>query len=319
MAQRAFIPYSALMKPLFISAMAALSLAYPAVAQNAPPSVAAINLIDEAPNMAVLNAQTYPENAPYVVPPAPDGAVQFAFNMKGYVFGFRVVRANFMGYAGDEGYAAYTDVRTSGLGALLKKMEIWAVTRGQVSAEGDLRPLFHVQQNTDKKNRRVEMNYDDAAQEIAVDIRPRLGSQGVPPATPEQRYSAFDTVSALLHMTRRDDAVCSGSVPVFDSKQHYNLRFEPVGEANVKYLGGRKPAQHCHVYYEPIAGYDPEDLPSAEEAATPVSVYFRYYPEVDMHVPVRFTYKVSGFTAVVKMADLVFVTPDGTVITHGDD
>jgi hypothetical protein len=305
------------MKRIFTAAVTATALTLPASAQNAPRTT--INLIDEAPNMAVLNAQTYPESTPYVVPPAPEGATQFAFNLKGSVFGFRVVRANFMGYVGEDGYAAYTDARTSGLGALLKKMEIWAVTRGRVLADGDLRPLFHVQQNTDKKNRRVEMNYDDATAEIAVDIRPRLGSQGVPPASPEQRYSAYDTVTALLHMTRRGEEVCSGSVPVFDSKQHYNLRLEPVGQARVKYLGGRKPAIHCHVYYEAVAGYDPEDLPSAEEAATPVDVYFRYYPEVDMHVPVRFAYKVSGFTAVVKMSDLVFVTPEGEVVVHTKD
>ena len=294
-------------------ALALLALVAPASAQGQ----AVPNLLDGAANMAVLNEQTYPESTPYAVPPAPAGATQFAFSMKGYVFGFRVVRASYVGYAGERDYAAYADVRTSGLGALLKKMEIWAVSRGRVAGDGTLRPAFHVQQNTDKKNRRVEMNYGSDA--VAVDIRPRLGSQGVPPATPAERFAALDTVSALLHMTRRGDEVCSGSVPVFDSKQRYNLRLSPVGEARVKYLGDKQPATHCHIYYEPIAGYDPEDLPSAEEESTPVDVYFRYYPEVDMHVPVRFAYKVSGFTAVVKMSDLVFVTPGGDTVVPSED
>ena len=300
------------MKHAFAALAATALLALPAAAQ------APVSLIDQGANMGVLNQQTYPDSAPYAVPSAPAGSTQFAFNMKGYVFGFRVVRASYLGYTTDTDYAAYTDVRTSGLGALLKKMEIWAVSRGRVLADGSLRPLFHVQQNTDKKNRRVEMNYDDAGAAVDVDIRPPLGSQGVPPATPAERFAALDTVTALLHMTRRGDDVCSGSVPVFDSKQRYNLRLSPVGEARVKYLGDKQRAIHCHVHYEPIAGYDPEDLPSAEEEATPVDVYFRYYPEVDMHVPVRFAYKVSGFTAVVKMSDLVFVTPDGAVVTPGD-
>ena len=298
------------MKPLR-HALAVAALALPASAQAPVP-----NLLDGAANMSVLNAQTYPESAPYSVPPAPADATQFAFSMKGYVFGFRVVRANYVGYADDTDYAAYADVRTSGLGALLKKMEIWAVSHGRVRGDGSLRPTFHVQQNTDKKNRRVEMNYGPGA--VDVDIRPPLGSQGVPPATPQERFDALDTVTALLHMTRRGEAVCSGSVPVFDSKQRYNLRLAPVGEARVKYLGDKQPATHCHVYYDPIAGYDPEDLPSAEEEATPVDVYFRYYPEVDMHVPVRFAYKVSGFTAVVKMSDLVLVTPEGDILLPGE-
>ena len=292
---------------------ATTALALPAAAQ-AP---VAPNLLDGAANLAVLNAQTYPDSTPYVVPPAPAGATQFAFSMKGYVFGFRVVRASYVGYTGDTDYVAYADVRTSGLGALLKKMEIWSVSRGRVLPGGELRPTFHVQQNTDKKNRRVEMNYGASA--VDVDIRPPLGSQGVPPATPDERFNALDTVTALLHMTRRGEEVCSGSVPVFDSKQRYNLRLAPVGEARVKYLGDKQAATHCHVYYEPIAGYDPEDLPSAEEESTPVDVYFRYYPEVDMHVPVRFAYKVSGFTAVIKMSDLVLVTPDGDILLPSED
>ena len=310
MAWPAPLPYSRAMKRAFATLAAVATLALPAAAQ------APVNLIEQGANMGVLNAQTYADSAAYTVPPAPQGAVQFAFNMKGYVFGFRVVRASYLGYAGDMDYAAYTDVRTSGLGAILKKMEIWSVTRGTVGADGQLRPTFHVQQNTDKKNRRVEMNYGPAS--VDVDIRPPLGSQGVPPATPAERFEALDTVSALLHMTRRGDSVCEGSVPVFDSKQRYNLRLTPVGEARVKYLGDRQSAIHCHVHYEPIAGYDPEDLPSSEEEATPVDVYFRYVPEVDMHVPVRFSYKVSGFTAVVKMSDLVLVTSDGDVIVPGD-
>ena len=302
------LPYIAPMKRLAAPLLAA-AMALPATARAPAP----VNLIDQGANMAVLNAQTYDGHPDYVVPPAPAGATQFAFNMKGYVFGLRLVKANYIGYAGDDSYAAYTDVKTSGLGALLKKMEIWSVTKGRVAPDGSLRPDFHVQQNTDKKNRRVEMVYDNAARSVDVDIRPRLGSQGVPPATPAERFAAYDTVTALMHMTRRGKDVCTGSIPVFDSKQRYNLRLAPVGDARVKYLGDKQPALHCHVYYEPIAGYDPEDLPSAEEEATPVDVYFRYFPEVDMHVPVRFAYSVSGFKAIVKLSDILFVKPDGAV------
>ncbi len=270
--------------------------------------------------MPVLNEQTFGE-APYTVPPAPDGATQFAFNLRGYVFGIRLIRVSYLGYEAPGSYAAYVDLKTSGLGALLKKLDIWAVTRGIVREDGSLRPSWHVQQNTDKKNRRVEMNYDDEGELVDVQIVPALGSQGVPPASPEERFDAFDTVSILLHMARkgREDAnaLCEGAVPVFDSKQRYDLRLEPVGTARAKFLGGKSETIHCHAYYEPVSGFDPEDLPDAEEAGTPVDVYFDYVPEADMYVPVRFTYKISGFTAVIKMTDRLFVLPDGTVLNEG--
>ncbi|MGB6231005.1 MAG: DUF3108 domain-containing protein [Litorimonas sp.] len=314
------------MKNLLLS-VAALTLAAPLFtgsamgqsAQTAPAKLIAPNLIAEGRHMTVLNAQNLSDRR-YSVPAPSADATQFDFTLKGYVFGIRLITANYMGYEDGDRYAAYTDMRTTGLGALVKKMDIWSVTSGRILADGTPRPDFHVQQNTDKKNRRVEMNYDHDARSVDVAIVPPLGSQGVPPASPEQRYSAFDTISALLRMTHkgRQEAsqLCSGRVPIFDSKQHYTLRLAPVGTDRVKFLGDRDEAIHCHAYYEPIAGYDPEDLPNAEEAGTPVDLYFRYYPEVDMHVPVRFSYKISGFRAVIKMDDLTLVTPEGTVISQ---
>lgn len=304
------------MKNLLLTSAVVLA-ALPALAQSAP-TPATVNLIAEGRHMPVLNEQTFGD-APYIVPAPPEGSTQFAFTLKGYVFGIRLIKATYLGYETDTEYAAYTDMKTSGLAALLQKLDIWAVTRGTVGANGSLRPDFHVQQNTDKKNRRVEMNYDDAAQSVDVKIIPRLGSQGVPPASPEERFAAYDTVTALMEMMRkgRQDAasLCQGSVPVFDSKQHYNLRLAPVGTAKVKFLGDKDKAIHCYAYYEPVSGFDAEDLPDAEEAGTPVDIYFKYYPEVDMHVPVRFAYRISSFKAIIKMTGMVFVTPEGDVIT----
>jgi len=248
------------------------------------------------------------EDPAWALPPTPNGATAFDFKLKGYVFGLRMIKSSYTGFITNDDYAVRADLRTSGLGALLKKLRIWAVTTGQTQA-GDFRPLTHVQQNQDKKNRRVEMAYDNAAERVTVDINPRLGSQGVPPASPEERYSADDTLSAILNMITRgqaapDGKLCSGSVRVFDSKQHYNLRMQRDGTKRMKYDGQRYDAVRCLVYYEPISGFDPEDLPNTEEGGTPVKIYFKPKPEHGLYVPLRFTYKISGFKAVIKITDI---------------
>jgi len=272
--------------------------------------IPAPNLLDKGANMSVLNAQNLSEISYNVPTPASD-ATQIRMKMKGYVFGLRIIRSDFIGWFDDDEYAAYTDAKSSGLAALLKKMEIWSVTKGTYDHSG-LTPNWHVQQNTDKKNRRVEMNYDHNAKKVDVAIVPRLGSQGVPPATPKERYAANDTISGIMHLmmmgTKIEGELCQGRVPFFDSKQHYNLRLERIGTKRVKFDGKKREAIHCRAYYEPISGYDPEDLPNEEEASTPVNVYFKYYPEAGVHVPVRFTYKISGFKAVVKVDDIEFVS-----------
>ena len=264
------------------------------------------NLMLKGANVPVLNAQNLGDTT-YILPEPDADTTQIRVRLKGYVFGLRVIRSDIIGQFDGSEYAVYTDAKSSGLAALLKKMEIWAVTRGRYDRTG-LRPDWHVQQNTDKKNRRVEMNYDRRARNLDIAIVPRLGSQGIPPATPRERYASNDTISGILHLmmmgTKIEGELCQGRVPFFDSKQHYNLRLERVGTKRVKFDGEKGDTIHCRAYYEPIAGYDPEDLPSQEEAETPINVYFKYYEEAGIHIPVRFTYKISGFKAVIKVDDI---------------
>ncbi|MGJ8564784.1 MAG: DUF3108 domain-containing protein [Alphaproteobacteria bacterium] len=238
--------------------------------------------------------------------PAP-GETSFDFKLKGYVFGLRMIKSSFSGRIGENDYTAFADIYTSGLGALLKKLRIWAVTEGRYD-KTQLYPFTHTQQNMDKKSRRVDMAYDYETRRVGVDINPPIGSQGVPPATPKERFDAKDTVSAILTLMmqgqRLEGEICDGTVRVFDSKQHYGLRLERVGTDRVKYEGEKVDSIHCHIYYEPISGFDPEDLPEEEESSTPINAYFVKDEQAGLYVPARFTYKISGFKAVIKLSDM---------------
>ena len=282
--------------------------------------IASASFIEQSRNMAALNDGNIMKKT-YSVPTAGTNATEFDFKLKGYVFGLRMIKANYTGWFDNNTYAVYTDLKTSGLGAMLKKLEIWAVTTGSYTQSG-LTPDFHIQQNMDKKNRRVEMNYDNSLRKIDVAIDPRLGSQGIPPATPAERYSADDTISAVLNLMMRgqkiDGPVCSGGVRVFDSKQHYNLRMENAGAKRVKFNGDKINTIVCQVYYEPISGFDPEDLPDAEEGGTPIKMYMKEFPELGLYVPVRFTYKISSIKAVIKLDEMIIKKPGGSAEVIAD-
>jgi len=248
----------------------------------------------------------------YEMPPNTSDNTHFDFDLKGYVFGIRMISANYEGAMQNGKYTVRSSLKTSGLGALLKKLKIWAITEGQYDRSG-LYPLTHTQQNLDKKNRRVEMSYDYPAKRVDVKINPRLGSQGVPPATPKERFEADDTLSTILNLMMRqsnshnghiDAPLCEGDVKVFDSKQHYALRMVKGEPDRKKFLGKTTDILHCYVYYVPLSGFDPEDLPEQKETETPVKVYLVKNPELDMYIPIRFSYKISGFTAVIKVTDM---------------
>ncbi len=229
--------------------------------------------------------------------------------LKGYVFGFRVMQADYNTIFTDDTYSAQAMLRTSGLGVFLKKFHIWAASTGGFVGQ-DLRPASHIQQNLNKQHRRVQMQYGE--DKVNVEIVPPLGSQGMPPANEEERFSSDDTLSALLnlmmHGYRTADKPCTGSVPVFDSKQHYNLRMEMAGTKKIKERVFRGEAIICHIYYEAISGFDDDDLPSEKEAAAPIVMYLANFEQAKLYIPVKMTYKISGFKAVIKAQEVEIIT-----------
>ncbi len=269
--------------------------------------IAAASFAAALPIAAQAEKPNMQPEARYVAPIAPaQGETAFNFKLKGYVFGIKMISARYKGVFDDNSYSVYSDLKTSGLGALLKKLRIWSTTEGMYDRSG-VYPIDHTQQNLDKKSRRVEMDYDYSARNVAVSVVPPNGSQGVPQANPQQRFESDDVISAILSMMLTGHAiegeVCNDNVKVFDSKQHYNLRMERVETLKYKYENVKYDGVKCHVFYEPIAGFDPEDLPSSEEAGTPVTVYFINRPEFGFYMPVKFSYKISGFKAVIKVKD----------------
>lgn len=236
---------------------------------------------------------------------ATSGTTAITARLKGYVFGLPIVKVNVSGTLTNDAYSIRADLFTSGVGAFLKKFQIWATTTGRI-ADDRLYPISHIQQNVDKKNRRVEMNY--GADALDISIVPPLGSQGKPPATTKQRFESDDTLTAVLDMAMRGfkftDEPCTGSVPVFDSKQHYLLRLERAGTKKIKQKGFKGETIRCKIYYVPVSGFDPEDLPSEEEASAPVIVYLTKNENVGLYIPVKMTYKISFFKAVVKLKEI---------------
>ncbi len=245
------------------------------------------------------------------------GETAFDFHLKGYVLGVPIIKARYKGLYGEAHYQLYTDLKTAGLGALLKKLRIWATTQGRWDKAG-MHPQSHTQQNLDKKNRRVEMDYDYQAKTVAISIVPPNGSLGIPPASPKEQFTADDVVSAIFKILLTGQALpgvlCQDTVQVFDSKQRYNLRLERLGTSKVDFDGQAYEAVKCHAYYEPVSGFDPEDLPSTEEMNTPVKIYFINHPEYDINIPVRFSYKIKNFKAVVKLKSMEIQTGQGSSV-----
>jgi hypothetical protein len=188
-----------------------------------------------------------------------------------------------------DGYSATTHIEAAGLAALFTDFDIEAGITGARTRDG-LRPLaYHHVERTGDKVRRVDIDFSEPiAQSLA---EPPFGSLGVPPANEEQRRNVIDPISSLFLLSEvtndRGGDICSGTVPVFDGKARYNLRLESAGTERIRTHAWRGDALVCHAWYEPIAGYDPEDYPSESELRHPLILWLAAFEDGAFYMPVR--------------------------------
>lgn len=246
------------------------------------------------------------------VPPVA-GETTVKIKLKGSLLMLPVAKTIYEVKYTEHGYSVRADLKTSGVGALLKKDEaLWAEAEGFFTENG-LKPQTYVHQNLNKKARRVEVDYREP--DVAVSVNPRFGSMGQPPADADQRREALDPLSGIVTLmlagSRLDGEPCTGSTPLFDGKQRYNFRYEKVGFTTLNQSGYSGQALKCKIYYEPVAGFDPEDLDDPEAYTTPLSIFLAKNDAAGVWVPVKLEYPIGGFKAVVRATKITVTTPDG--------
>ena len=186
-------------------------------------------------------------------------------------------------------YAATTVVEAAGLAALFTDFDIHAEVEGRRSPDAMAPVRYGHVERTGSKVRAVDIRFVD--QIASAEATPPFGSLGVPPATREQRTGVIDPISAIFLLSQSrptDDAsVCSGRLPVFDGKARYDLRLEAGGLETVRTPAWQGEALLCHVWYEPIAGYDPEDYPAPSDLRHPLDIWLAPFPEDGFYLPVR--------------------------------
>jgi len=261
-----------------------------------------------AASVIALAATNVSEARDAVDAPAPP-ATNINIVYTGSVIIFRVANIQLSGQIGPETYGANARFTTAGLAALFSDADIEAEISGY--AGGILSPWRYEHLNhSSGSGRIVGIDFPDGV--ATADVVPPFGSMGQPPANDEQRDGAVDPVSALLRIGLQQSSepgeLCAGRIPVFDGKARYDLRLEVAGSNDIRNRAYRGAAIRCHAYYEPIAGYDPEDLPSASDIAEPIVLWLAPFNDGAYHLPVRIRTN-SGFGAITIEARSISVEP----------
>ncbi|MGJ3231564.1 MAG: DUF3108 domain-containing protein [Oceanicaulis sp.] len=229
------------------------------------------------------SAQIASDGATEIEPPA-----ELFVEYSGSVYFLSVADISLSARFSEVDYSAAATFQSAGLLRWFDDTNIEATSIGYRGQDGLLPYRYeHVNYASDK-GRVVGIDFPERV--ATPDINPPFGSMGEPPASDAERAGALDPITVMLGLTLAmpgdRGTPCSGTLPVFDGKARYDLRFENRGLDTVRTRAWRGEAVLCEAFLEPVSGYDPGDRPSEEETARPVSIWLAEAGEI--YIPVRF-------------------------------
>ncbi len=191
---------------------------------------------------------------------------------------------------GDTTYRSTTAMRTEGVVALAFPWKATAESSG-IRDGATLAPRRHRADGEYRgEHRRVRIEYaDDGAVDTQVEPPPDDDARDRVP--PEMQRATLDPITASLAAAGRP---CTGTLPVFDGRRRYDMRFEDMGPADVEparraiYAG---PARRCRATIVAKSGFWRSD-PRDSEAPTTLD-YWIAAPSTDVG-PVPVYLELSG-------------------------
>jgi hypothetical protein len=193
---------------------------------------------------------------------------------------FKVLDIEVEQSADAQSYASNAQLRSSGILALFKKVDLRASSQGRI-VNGDAEPgVFHYQNLDGKTNRNLVVTWTGSDVETVATPPFKPSQLGDPPASREQKLEAVDPITGLMGITLGDSQgeFCKGALKFFDGKARYNLEFldrrvmQPSSrEAR---LGLVNPVS-CNVRYREIAGFKKKKAPEQNQGLQrPIMVGF---------------------------------------------
>lgn len=187
---------------------------------------------------------------------APARAETYRLNYRAEVLGVVVLGAvSYEVTANATRYAARANVRTSGLARMFDQTEISAAATGAITGTTISWARYDISHAYAGKFRRIRLDRGDAG--VTASIEPGYGDMGTPPASAAQQRASYDPLTAIFALGRQVGGAraCTGSVLVFDGRQHYRLALSAHAAGTFNGGGYNGPAISCTFRYEPISGF----------------------------------------------------------------
>jgi len=190
-------------------------------------------------------------------PAAAQERLHLALDYEGSLF-LKVLDVSIDQVLGADAFSASAHIRTSGVLALFRKLDLKAESQGRVDNPVVLPGVFTYLNTDGKKNRHVTAIWTSS--DVTTLSQPRYTNMGEPPATREQKLEAADPLTILTRLTvlPAGQTPCQGVSQFYDGKQRYDIVYTYKGpaplEARERRLGLTNPLR-CSLVYHEVAGF----------------------------------------------------------------
>jgi hypothetical protein len=192
--------------------------------------------------------------------PLPQGAFKLVLDYDGVLL-IKVLDVRIVQQVETAGFTADAQIRTSGVLALFKKVDLHAVSQGAVDGDA-LRPASFRHQNKDgHDNRQVQVRWDGG--DVTTSAAPYWPNMGEPAVTPAQKRAAADPLTQLmrLSLTASPNGPCHGPLRMFDGRELYDVTLtaphsRPKTAAEARFNLANPLS--CSLTLQEVAGFDPK-------------------------------------------------------------
>ncbi|WP_245280100.1 DUF3108 domain-containing protein [Hyphomicrobium sp. 99] len=237
--------------------------------------------------------------------PSQVGAVyRLSFN------GFNVGKYHFDASYDGKSYIAKGHTEVSALFGAFK----WAgnfTGSGSVETKGPQPASFEMSTKTKSKTTSVKLSFDGPRVASVALVPNKSPSPEAIKLKPENLQNVFDPMGATLAISSVNAAdACNRTIPVFDGKARYDLRFSMKGREPIKEKRpSGQPAELliCRVKYVPIAGHKPKDFVNPWIDYDHIEIALRAVPTAGIYVPYRVTVP-STIGSAIMTVDTINIT-----------
>lgn len=201
---------------------------------------------------------------------------ELKLSLRLYAGGYNAVNVTLALDRQDDRYHIVTELRTNGFADIMLRLVQYSEVAGDIT-DGIWRPRSFVSRSDGRfGHRTVVMSYMDGHPVISELDPPQEQDDRDTVSEAEMRATVDPMTAVTAAIAGNADSPCQGTMPIFDGRRRYNLKFDVHAEEDLplEEIGGFSGrALRCDIIFEPVAGFARQQEAETRAARPPAKLW----------------------------------------------